>query len=164
MTAKLIMFMILLIRIGRKPIFFLSVILLFHSCGLFMWDEEYDYYYKIHIRNNTEDTLIVVFNDSVVNKSIYDYTIYPYNTVDLNYGRNINEGEDIRKRVLSDGKHNLYEEVNVFRNDSLTIKWEGPVFHSDSIHHFYNYNSWEHWLIDEYEGIVQFTIYESDFE
>lgn len=65
---------------------------------------------------------------------------------------------------MSDGKHNLNEVVTVFRNDSLLIKWEKTSLESDSIHHFFNFNSWESWLEDDFMGILMFTIEESDFE
>lgn len=164
MIVKLITHTIRLIPTGRKIIFLFSTIVLLNGCGLFMWDKDYDYYYTIQIGNNTNDTLIIVFNDTVINNSVFNYTIFPRDTAGTDCGRNINEGEDIRRRVLSDGKHDLYEVVTVFRNDSLLIKWKKPSFESDSIHHFFNYNSWKSWLEDDFMGIVIFTIEESDFK
>jgi hypothetical protein len=84
-----------LIQTGRKLLLSLSIFIVLHGCGLFNWDKEYDYYYRIHLGNNTNDILLVVLNDSVINSSIFKYTLFPHEINDIHDGRNINEGEDI---------------------------------------------------------------------
>lgn len=166
MIVKLITHTILLIRTGRNLVFSLSIIVLLQSCALFNWDKEDDFYYRMLVWNNTNDTLILVFNDSIVNNSIYNYTIFPNDTADLeNNAKGVNKGQDAIEAMFSDNKHDYYSIVSVFKNDRLLKTWKGPLSaQSDSIHHFFNYNSWDSWLINDNEGVVFFSIEESDIK
>lgn len=151
-------------RIGLKSIYFIGIAIFLNSCGLFGWDEDYDYYYRIMIYNTTSDTLILTVNDTVLSDFL-NYELLPESTVHINDGRNLNEGQDVIKVLYTDGKHEYYSVVSVFKNNNNLVTWKGPSFiKPDSIHHFFNYSSWDHWLIDENEGIVQFTIYKSDIQ
>src|SRR5690554_2330018 len=112
MKKKLINF-IMNTRIGHNKMFFIMLVTLFFlgSC----LSKEYDYYYRIYFENATNDTLTIVLNDSIINSSIiYNYKIIPNDSICTNIGKNINEGEDIRKKVFSDGKHEHYSIVSVF--------------------------------------------------
>jgi hypothetical protein len=155
-----------LIQTGRKLLLSLSIIIVLHGCGLFNWDKEQDYYYRMLVWNNTNDTLTLVFNDSVINNSIYNYTIFPNDTAELeNNAKGVNKEQDPIETMFTDGKHDYYLFACVFKNDSLLKKWEGPLsIMNDSTHHFFNYNSWDTWLTADNEGVVIFNIEESDIK
>jgi hypothetical protein len=149
---------------GLKMLIIFAFSLFLLSC----LSKNYDYYYKISFKNNTSDTLLLLLGtDTGSYVHLDSFIIEPHsNFINPDYGQEgIDKNENINKIIFNGGYRPFEEQARVFRNDSLKVTWNGPAQEMpDSIHHFYNYNSWEHWLIDEYEGIVQFTIYESDFE
>ncbi|MFO7867822.1 MAG: hypothetical protein R6U95_00810 [Bacteroidales bacterium] len=130
--------------------------------------KNYEYRYAIAFKNNTSDTLLLLLGTDTANYELMDsFLIKPYDMNFFHEGHTVgvSKDENVKRLIFSGGYRPFEEQARVYRNDSLKVTWNGPAQEMpDSIHHFYNYNSWEHWLIDEYEGIVQFTIYESDFE
>jgi hypothetical protein len=142
----------------------LVTLLLFNSC----WTKHYDYWYQKRIKNNTVDTLLVLFGtNSEKYCGIDSIEIMPNSNYVFESSKGIDEGENPIILFFSDASVSFTKQARVYRNDSLKVTWNGPAQEMpDSIHHFYNYNSWEQWMIDDevYDGIVQFTIYESDFE
>jgi len=190
MMDKLITHIIgLSITIGRKALFFFGIfflIILPFSCDLFRWDEQPDYNYLISIKNETIDTLLISINGGFI--SIDDFKgniIYP-NTSTTISNSGIMEGDDPIVEALSDW-HGLVscwlykidgDSIKVINHhfnrlyypdrENLVATWDAPFrYMGDSINHFFNYNSWESWLeeVDIVgDGIVQFTIYESDLK
>ena len=60
---------------------------------------------------------------------------------------------------------NDYAPVEIYINDKLVIKWEGPRREMDDVtNHFFNYNSWHVDTISERELEVVFTISDLDTE
>jgi hypothetical protein len=154
------------IAIGRKTTFVLILLmmLVLNSCKLFNWDKEDDFYYTQCIKNTTKDTLLLVLGKDNEEYNLDEFKLMPDSILytGLNFG--VNKGDDPIFNNFNDGYRPLEEQARIYRNDSLLITWEGPAEYKDSLHHFYNYNSWEYWIEDGDEGIVMFTIYESDLE
>ena len=151
-------------RSGPKIAWLVLAAILLNGCGLLFWDKANDYYYQIKIANNTNDTLSIVLNDSV-SSSFNRIQILPHDTVVINDGRKINEGDDVMKALFTNNDREHYRLACVFKNDRLLVKWDGPSFSdSDSIHHFFNHNSWKNWLINDSDGAYLFSIEASDFE
>lgn len=164
MTHKSTMHITTLTQTGLKIFIVILIISNMTGCGWIFWDKEYDYDYRIMMENKTNDTLFLVLNDSLLIDTIYGYTLLPHDTTSLEDGRSLNKGQDVIEALFSDGKHEYYNIASIFRHDSLLIKWEGTSFKSDSIHHFFNYNSWDSWLINDNEGIIMFSINELDLK
>ena len=159
MAHKLIM-LITDILIGHKKAYIILISLLLTSCRLFFLDDQGDYSYKSYILNDTEDTLKII---SVKDVDIYglDRIILPSEYIPFKGGRKVYKGDDVLKEHLFVDSEDSFD-VLIYLNNKLAVKWIGPAQEmGDSIHHFYNYDSWDVELIDnEYEII--FTILESD--
>lgn len=175
------------IMIGHKTFVILgivSIIVFMESCSLFDWLKEDDYYYQIGLQNNTEDTLLVSFyNGGFISVAdIEEQMLYP-DSIKLLPGSGVMANENAIKTVFSewDGIDScwLYKYDNDLENaylhnfnslyypnrNKLANIWDAPfTYMPDSIHHFFNYNSWKSWLEDDFMGIVMFTIEESDFK
>ena len=152
-----------LINITIKIIACCFLIAFLNSCFLFQWEKEDDYWYAIGILNKTNDTLSILlgYKHTVFDKnSIYPDTIPPFDTLYFG-GMGIDEGLRIERELLYEEP--TWDTVHVYRHDTLKAAWFGPGREMpDSTHNFFNYNSWESWLIDDNEGIVMFTIYPED--
>ncbi|MCF8357157.1 MAG: hypothetical protein K9H26_00255 [Prolixibacteraceae bacterium] len=161
--------LIVISRIGRKSMQ-VSILMLFLSgC----WQDNPDNYYQVYVRNDTADTLLLLLGkDDAVYNELLNYKIKPYRdtTLDWHGVIGLNNDEDPVRCVFSEGHTQFQDQARIYRHDSLKAAWEGPGREMpDSVHHFYNYNSWESWLLEEKQidgatGIVMFTIYESDLE
>lgn len=159
-----LMLRIIYTLIGHKNILYLLALLfLIPSCDLFRWDDGGDYKYISYIKNESFDSLRIYIHK---NFSIYniDSTIAHNSKICYNGGREVDKMDDVlTERLFFDSFDDSYD-VSVYLNDSLVIKWSGPAsYMGDSIHHFYNYDSWNVELIDN-EYILEFTIIESDLK
>ncbi|MBN1926333.1 MAG: hypothetical protein JW798_10910 [Prolixibacteraceae bacterium] len=155
------------LRIGRKGILFSVLIFCLAGC----WEDYHDNYYQVFFRNDTSDTLLLLLGkDSAAYHPLLSYTIIPHHDTTLYWHSitGVNDDEDPVVCIFSGGFAPFEDQARVYRHDSLKVSWVGPAREMpDSIHHFYNYNSWDSWLLEEKQldgatGIVLFTIYESD--
>ena len=150
------------LAIGHNKVFtFLLITTILSGCGLFDWDKTGDYWYVVRINNDTELKISIVFGEEPITDTI---KIEPKSFVDYK-GLKVFEKQNVISEVLFEGGDKSFEERSrVYNGDQLLVDWKGPAEEKGKINHFYNYNSWESWLIDKSnDGIVQFTIYESDF-
>lgn len=151
---------ILSIQIGHKKIFFTPIIFIsFLLTGC--WSKEYDYWYEMRLFNETTDTLIYVEGD--LNIDPFGMVVPP-NSYPQNFGGSkLNVGDDVIFDGLVADQDFLAGKLRVYRGDSLLITWKGPAQDlPDSIHSPFNYNSWDYWLVDDNDGIIQFVITEED--
>jgi hypothetical protein len=142
-----------------KIILLFIIILSFSGC----WEKNYDYVYQIAAFNQTNDTILMQLGSKYTvndyDKNIID-TLYPDDTSFFYGSKPIEEGLDVVKLIFNES---VWDTCYLYKNDSLLKYWDGPAREMpDSLNHFFNYNSWSVWLIDNDEGIVMFTIYESD--
>jgi len=173
--------------IGHK-IWFIILALPFFLTGCPLeWDEVSDYNYLIKIKNSTNDTIVITNNNGgfINYNDIKEQIIYPDSTI-INGTIGIMKGENAVKQLFLEWSR--LDSFWVFRYDSflkniveqeynptnglivpnrsnLLVVWESPAREMPvTTHHFFNYNSWESWLEKGagYDGIVQFTIYETD--
>ena len=152
--------------IGRKKIGLIIVVILsfgLNSCIFeYFEDEPADYIYTIYFKNATADTLNIILGNDSLDYGEREFVLNPLDSVPY-YGIGLDKGDDVNERLFS-GRKTLMDQARIYRNDSLIVSWYGPPREMpDSEHHFFNYHSWDHWLIDRFEGIVRFTIYEEDF-
>ena len=154
--------------IGRKKaIYFIYIVIV--GCGLnsclleFLNDEPADYIYAIYFKNATDDTLTLILGNDSLDYGEREFVLSPLDSLPY-YGIGLDQGDDVIERLFS-GRRTLMDQARIYKNDSLVVNWYGPPCEMhDSIHHFFNYNSWDHWLINRHDGIVRFTIYEEDFQ
>jgi len=148
-----------IIQIGRKYFIYIILISFFTSCDIFKWDSSGYYSFSSHIVNKTEDSVrIILYNE----ESLYalDTTLSPDAKILHNGAREVGKDDDVLTQYLFHDYYNESYILEVYRKDSLIESWYGPArFMGDSVHHFYNYDSWDVTLID-YEYILEFTIYE----
>jgi hypothetical protein len=143
-------------------------------CTLFLsgcWSMDYKYSYKIELYNQTNDSLRVLI--STIYVSIDEMLKYDTSNLDRAYSHhfiieplsskainNIGVNNDVE---LKEGVFDIIDSVFMFRRDSLKTIWYFPVREEpDSIHNFFNWNSWEIKLTDEKYGYCRFTIYPED--
>jgi len=157
------------IMIGHKiKWLFCLIIICINGCSLFNWDEVKEYDYDCIISNATNDTLEITFGVDIAKYSIESFSILPNDNFIYENGTfPINEDKNpITEGLFNEPPWPFVEQTRVYINEKLVIKWLGPPREmDDSIHHFYNYNSWESFLDKNakgHEGKVIFTIYESD--
>jgi len=142
-------------------LFFLS------SC----WEKNYDYAYDIKIENATPDTLRLLIgqvNSTTITEPLYSIDLLPYETQNGNksglYGMKANEGINPIQLRFSNGWKGI-DTVLVFHKDTLMCIWTAPAYGgSDSIHNFFNYNSWSYWIEKDPDGVMMFTIYPEDLK
>jgi len=122
-----------------------------------------DYKYKSYIKNESNDSLRVLIDKE---GSLYslDTTIAHNEQVVYNSGREVDKSDDVlTERLFLETYDDSYN-VSVYIDDGLYITWTGPAsFMGDSIHHFYNYDSWNVELNDNVYELC-FTINESDLK
>lgn len=156
------------IMIGHSRFLMLICIVIgLQGCRLFEWDRFEGYNYQCILLNSTNDTLKFVFGSDTIVYTPEKFFIYPdssyqYASFDLN------DEEDPVRDGLYKERNRLTEQVRVYVDDSLVINWQGPPREmADTVHHIFNYNSWENILDKEeamgYDGMVLFTIRESDY-
>jgi len=154
--------------IGHKKIINIGIILIIVlglNCCIFehFEDPPEDYNYRIYYRNATNDTLILLLGSDSASYETKSFKLSPLDSV-RHIGIPINKGEDVIKEGLFSGYYLLEDQARIYKDDSLIVNWYGPLREMpDSVHHFFNYNSWDYWLIDKHNGIVRFTVYEEDF-
>lgn len=144
--------------------------LLFSISGC--WQLRYDHRYDTVIKNGTDYTLMLVIGDFPQDTYLQD-TLLMEAFEEISYPDQVEflESDDtisIMKEVLY-GLTAFSQSVRVYKSDSLCITWTGPGREmEDSIHHLYNFYSWEFIPKDDYDeylidGKIMFTILESDF-
>ena len=165
MVRKLMKLMTSL-KTGQNSILLVLMVTLLSSC----WSRHYDYSYSKKISNSTSDTLLLLLGKDGEAYPVDSILIMPTSEFTFDGTPGIDKKEDPVKRIFSGGYRPFEEQARVYRNDSLKVTWDGPAREmADSIHHFYNYNSWESWVLDESQsderyGVVMFTIYDSDLK
>lgn len=151
------------IVIGHKSKIIILGLFLLIGCRLWEIDDSGDYWYTVKIENSTSDTLKLIFGQNLLSFE-NTYTINPISQLQV-FGIKVYKGEKvITERLFQGGFIPFEEQLSIYRNDSLKIQWHGPAkYMSENFHHFYNYYSWKSWLENNgRDGIVLFTIYESD--
>lgn len=126
-----------------------------------------DYNYETQLENSTGDSLLVCFHHKNTNEIFKKIEIYPYDTI---YGEEsrfgwikTNEGMDVVKLWFN--TWDVIDTVLIYRNDTLKCIWTAPASGKpDSVHDFFNYNSWKTWLIDKRNGVMMFTIKPEDLK
>ena len=126
------------------------------------WQINPDFENQMIIHNTTSDTLL--FQDT--KKYISDI---PGNRIDLLPGKiriNVHNRLSAFEMIEEDWKYRG-DTIEILRKGFKTVKWGGPLRRMpDSIHSFFNKNSWEIEMgghNDEYE-IATFTFTEEDFK
>jgi len=146
--------------------FIILILFVFAGC----WEKKYDYTYETFLVNSTKDTLNVIIgvkNTNISTEYFRNLTIPPNDTLDGNEngfgGKSINEDMELMKTWFVSW-HNL-DTIQIFRNDTLKCIWTAPSSSKpESIHDFFNYNSWKTWIIDKPYGVMMFTIYPEDLK
>ncbi len=125
------------------------------------WERNPDFENQIQVNNQTFDTLCFM----VSKKYISDI---PGEEVDLLPGKN-KIGADYQKssfEIIEKKWKYRGDTIEILRKGYNTIKWAGPLREMpDSVHHFFNKNSWEIKMgghKDDWE-IATFTLTEDDF-
>jgi hypothetical protein len=137
---------------------FIISLLLFSGC--FSYNPDFEN--KVVINNNTKDTLLF----QVTKKYISDI---PGDEIDLLPGSNtLGLHHTLSSfEIIQDNWKYRGDTVEIHRKGYLPIKWAAPLREMpDSVHHFFNKNSWEIKMgghKDEWE-IATFTITEEDFK
>ncbi len=143
--------------------FLILLVLLMSSCRFFEIDERGDYEFISYIINGTDDSLRVHFYNEISMIEV-DTIILPNNKIFYNGAPGVAKEDNILTEHLFSDYYNDSYIVDVYRHDSLLVQWSGTaIYMENSIHHFYNYDSWSVKLIDNvYE--LEFTIFESDLK
>jgi len=154
-----------LIQIGRNWLILIVLMLMLTGCP----PAAFDYSYQVFYRNETSDTILLIFGKDNANYNVDSLLITPMQDTCIEGLIGVYEDEDPLAQLLNQSWWQIMDQVRVYRHDSLKVTWVGPGrYMPDSIHHFYNYNSWDSWLLDKTNkyganGIVMFTITEEDF-
>jgi hypothetical protein len=155
--------------IGRKKHINIVIILIIISslnCCIFEYfeDKPDDYLYTVYFKNSSHDTIDIVLGNDSLNYAVDEFVLNPFDSVPY-YSYGVNKGENVIKDKLFSDVRSMLDQARVYKSDSLVVNWYGPPREmADSIHHFFNYNSWDYWLIDKHDGIVRFTIYDEDLK
>jgi hypothetical protein len=158
-----------------NKLLFIFLVINCSSCNLFYWDG-HDMEYHVYLQNDSKDTLTVAIGDG--NKYVFDSvnnftpdSKLHLQLIGIKYDRTITGKvketniDVIRDELFVGTQISLVSGVRVYRNDSLLINWEGPLREMGAdTHHFYNYSSWECYETSKWEGVVLFTIKDSDFK
>lgn len=156
-----------LIQIGRNGVILIVLMLMLTGCP----PAAFDYSYQVFYRNETTDTILLIFGKDDADYNVDSLTISPMRDTFFE-GESwigVYKDEDPLVHLLNQSTVPIMDQVRAYRHDSLKVTWGGPGRNMpDSIHHFYNYNSWDSWLLDEKgccgeTGIIMFTITEDDF-
>jgi len=159
------------ITIGRNIIVIFTLLLL----GAFQCGEKIepkDNNYTVWVHNVTSNKISIAFKDNygefsdaypeifiIANDSSsrFPFSPFGFNKTDVELNP--------VKYILN---KNYITETLVYRNDSLKVTWKGPAADlPDSIHNFYNYNSWEVELtpnVPDQTGTLNFYIEETDLK
>jgi len=153
------------IQIGRN-IIFVFIFLLFAAILCEKGPEPTANNYTAWVHNTTNNTISFNSKGSSEYNRNEEYLIPAYDSIKFgtaNYNDVDNSLNPIEQFILNDL---LY--VKIYRNDSLKVTWEGPAAYlPDTIHSFFNYNSWEIKLTPDASGqtgTLNFHIEEADLE
>jgi hypothetical protein len=132
-------------------------------------DKKYDYGYSIWIKNETSDTLYIQIGLTTINtqRTSHQFAILPNDTIDgvesLLGGMKIKEGMDPAEYFFNETPQK--DTVLIYKKNVLKALWTYPARSKpESDHDFFNYNSWDTWLYDKNNGVMMFSIYESDLK
>lgn len=146
--------------IGRKVYINIIIILIFNlglSSCIFQ-ERPSDYRFEAFFKNSTSDTLNLILGNDSLYYGVREFVLYPSESIPIG-GCEVDKGESVVKKCLPNGRSALSDQARIYKDDSLMVNWLGPHREmADSIHHFFNYNSWDYWLIDNDNGVVRFTI------
>lgn len=124
-SKKLFLFM------GIKLLFI--IIISYSSCK-----REENAWNEVRVINSTSDTLVLNLSKKYISDKGDKDTLYP-NSEYLMARALYTSGFGIIEDNFGDSR----DTIEIYRNDSLLIKWGGPLQSlPDSIHSFYNRNSW----------------------
>jgi len=141
---------------GIKLLFTL-LFLLNSSCK-----REEDAWNEVRVINSTNDTLVLNLTKKYISDFGDKYVLHS-NSECLMARALYTSGFGI----IEDNFGDIRDTIEIYRNDSLLVKWGGPLQSlPDSNHNFYNKKSWTIYQggnNNKYE-IIEFTIYESDLE
>jgi hypothetical protein len=155
------------IQIGHKFGFVICIFL--GSCNLFEWDTPPEAKYWIFVKNESLDALVLIreFNNGTIHSDSFPILALGSTYLDDNVILK-SKKQDPLKEVFSDIASSFTQSAKILKGDSLVAYWEGPPKEmGDSVHHFFNYSSWE---VIQYpadssvNGIIQFTITEEDLK
>jgi hypothetical protein len=151
-------------QLSKKLLLFMGIklllILLFLSNSSCKREE--DAWNEVKVINTTNDTLVLNLTKKYISDFGEKNTLYP-------------DSEFLMARALYTSGFGIIEDdfgdsrdtIEIYRNDSLFVKWGGPLISlPDSVHSFYNKNSWttsRGGNKNKYE-IIEFAIYESDLK
>ena len=148
--------------IGLKIFLFLFLFSM-PGCRIFEIDDYGDYQFISYIKNGSNERLRIQICNGLSGHNM-DTTIGVNSMLMYNAGPKVKEGDDVLAEFLFHDYYNESYIVKIYRSDSLLVQRIGPAsYMGDSVHHFYNYDSWEVELVDN-EYVLEFTIYESDIE
>lgn len=149
---------------GRIIIIIFTIMILFLSgCILINVDPCGPYVYRIEFLNETNETIDLLLIPTNYGKAI---KLIPDSIVDYS-GFCLDEDEDVILDGLFPENHDVFwNEISIRWQDSLIHTWTGPPRElHDSVHHFFNYNSWEYLPKEsnpEEYWYVRFIIQEKD--
>ena len=127
------------------------LVLILNSC-------EPAYYQDLAIYNNTSDTLFVCLNKNIKDKE-WNFGITSGGTVVFGGVDNQTSRKSSLEMIINDN----YYSFRVYRHDTCLVHWSGKMQHlGDSIHNFYNYDSWTTVVTGKYSLCSTFTITEDD--
>lgn len=182
---KKLMSLMGIFRIGHKSVILLVVVFC-SGCNIFSWDEKPNKSFQLHVKNATNDTLVLSYSKGGFFgvSDIEEKTIYPDSFILLG-----NCGLDNEESPIPDGFNEWlgYDSCWIYKYDPIYIYqakdinnysglyyppranlqkvWSSPFrYDEESFHSFFNYNSWEvvDSSLDSFNGIILFTIHKSD--
>lgn len=147
---------------GRNKLIII-ILLLFSACDLFQSDDYGDYSYKSYIVNNSTTKVKVVIGTINDNLKV-DNELTPGEKIHYKGAPKVNKNDDVLKQHLFDDYSPNYDIVQIFVNDKIVKKWEGPAKDMGvGEHHFFNFNSWNV-TFNENEYTLEFNITDTDLE
>ena len=115
------------------------------------------YYEDFAICNNTKDTIVVCLNENIYKEWKGEFV--PKQTIAFS---EVDHGSSL-KSTLERVINNSYHSFRLYRHDTCLVHWNGKMQHlGDSIHNFYNYDSWTTMVTGKYSLCSTFTITEDD--
>ena len=131
-------------------VLFSLLLLIASSC-----DPGYHEYFAIC--NKTKDTIVVCLNENIYKE--WKGGFAPNQTSAFTELDNGSSLESELESLINDN----YQSFRVYRHDTCLVHWEGKMQHlGDSIHNFYNYDSWTTVVTGKYTLCSTFTITEDD--
>ena len=98
-----------------------------------------DYHQVFMISNNTSDTLLVCLNENIKDRE-WKKEYCPGDVESFCY---VDHLSNLENNSLEYTINSYYFSFRLYRHDSCLAHWNGKMQHlGDSIHNFYNYDSW----------------------